>query len=132
MAFDPITAGLNLGKSLVDTLGKWIPDATLANQAAAELESQINTIVMAQVALNAEEAKSPSFFVSGWRPATGWVCLGGLSYQVIARPLIQSIIILWLPEYHMVSLEMDTLLTLLFGMLGLGGYRTFEKYKGVA
>jgi len=131
MSFDPITAGLDLGKQLVSTLGKWIPDVAQRDQAAAEIQGQVLTIVAAQVALNVKEAESPRFFVSGWRPATGWVCLGGLTYQAMVRPIVQSIINIWVPEYHMVTMELDTLLTLLFGMLGLGGYRTFEKYTGV-
>jgi len=131
MSFDPITAGIDLGKQLVATLGKWIPDVAQRDQAAAEIQGQVLTIVASQVALNTKEADSPSLFVSGWRPATGWVCLGGLTYQVMIRPLVQSIINIWYPQYGMVSLEMETLLTLLFGMLGLGGYRTFEKYTGI-
>jgi hypothetical protein len=33
---------------------------------------------------------------------------------------------------EMGALELETLMTLLFGMLGLGWYRTTEKLRGVA
>src|SRR5881392_2703979 len=41
---------------------------------------------LAQTNINAVEASNPSIFVSGWRPAVGWVCVGALIYQYILRP----------------------------------------------
>lgn len=94
-----------------------------------ELDSQLQRD-LAQVEINKIEAGSDSFFKSGWRPAVGWTCAGGLAYQILIRPLIGwTCANLWgwtAPP----SLEMDTLLTLLFSMLGLGAYRTAEKIKG--
>lgn len=131
MGFDPITAGLEFGKQLTVTLGKFIPDAEKAQEAAQEIASQANGVIMGQIALNQVEATSPLTFVSGWRPACGWVCVGGLTYQVLLRPIAQSLIMIFIPGYTMVSLELDTLMTILFGMLGLGVYRTYEKTQGV-
>lgn len=79
--------------------------------------------------VNLEEARSESLFKSGWRPAIGWVCVGGLAYQVVFRPLLT-----WVAHNAWgwdapPSLEMDSLMTLLFGMLGLGAYRTYEKTR---
>jgi hypothetical protein len=111
-------------------LEKYIPDANLREQAAMELATQASTQIMAQVELNKGEQASPSLFISGWRPATGWACVGGLVYQVILRPVIQSVVMIWYPTYSMVTLEIETLMTLLFGMLGLGAYRTYEKTVG--
>jgi hypothetical protein len=94
-----------------------------------EIDSQLQRD-LAQVEINKIEAGSDSFFKSGWRPAVGWTCAGGLAYQILIRPLIGwTCANLWgwtAPP----SLEMDTLLTLLFSMLGLGAYRTAEKIKG--
>jgi hypothetical protein len=129
MAFDFITAGIELFDKILE---KAIPDANLRQETARELAQQANGVVMAQMALNQAEAASPSLFVSGWRPATGWVCVGGLIYQVILRPIIQSLIMVWYPNYAMVQLEIETLMTLLFGMLGLGAYRTYEKVQGAS
>lgn len=90
-----------------------------------------------QVALNLEEAKSESTFKSGWRPAVGWVCVLGLTYTFILKPLLPWTItcleMIWgidaaipdLPE-----VPMGDLLILLGGLLGLGTMRTFEKVKG--
>lgn len=113
-------------------LEKYIPDANLREQASMELASQAASQIMGQIELNKGEQASPSLFISGWRPAVGWVCLGGLTYQVMVRPIGQSVANIWFPHYAAVSLEVETLMTLLFGMLGLGGYRTFEKYTGVS
>lgn len=83
----------------------------------------------AQSEVNKVEAASGSFFASGWRPFVGWTSGGGLFYQIILRPLLG-----WSAEnlWHWApppSLEMETLLTLLFGMLGLSAMRSYDKRR---
>ena len=86
----------------------------------------------AQTDINKAEASNPSLFVSGWRPAIGWVCALALAYQYLIRPLsgtvagIAGIVIPPLPGLD------DNLWQLMMGMLGMGGLRTFEKVQGVA
>lgn len=96
-----------------------------------ELEANL-ALAQGQMEINKVEAASPSVFTSGWRPAVGWICASGLGYQVLLRPIGGWIALNWL---HWASLppalEMDSLMSLMFGMLGLGAYRTFEKVKGV-
>lgn len=87
----------------------------------AELEAMRN-----QSKINEIEAGSSSLFVSGWRPAAGWVCVLGLLYQFIVRPLAIGI-----GGFQLPGIE-DVLMELLFGMLGLGGFRTMEKLRNVA
>jgi hypothetical protein len=89
-------------------------------------------LAMGQIEVNREEAKSPDFFRSGWRPFVGWTCGGGLFYQIMMRPLFGWIASNAWGWTEPPSLEMDTLLTLLFGLLGLGGMRTYERIKGKA
>jgi hypothetical protein len=94
---------------------------------------------LAQVDINKIEAANPSVFVSGWRPAVGWVGVIGLAYQFLGYPLMQWI---WAfgQGYDIIpkglnpppDLETDQLMTLLAGLLGFGGMRSFEKHKGVA
>ena len=67
------------------------------------------------------------FFTRGWRPFIGWVCGCGLAYQFLLRPLLIGFL-----QRDFPSLGMDTLLTLLCGMLGLSAMRTTEKVQGVA
>jgi len=86
-----------------------------------------------QVELNKVEAKHRSTFVAGWRPFIGWVCGFGFGYHYVLQPFLIFIIAATgaelpkLPEFDMASL-----MTVLMGMLGLGGLRTFEKLKGKA
>lgn len=93
-----------------------------------ELDASLQ-LAQGQMDINKVEAASDSIFKSGWRPFVGWTCGGGLFYQIMARPLLG-----WMCENlwqwkHPPALEMETLMTLLFGLLGLGAYRTVEKLK---
>lgn len=96
-----------------------------------ELEANLQ-LAMGQIEVNKAEASSLDNFRAGWRPAVGWVCAGGLAYQFIIRPLASFVLALNGVAVEMPALEMDTLMTLLFGLLGLGTLRTVEKVKGAA
>jgi hypothetical protein len=82
-----------------------------------------------QTEVNKIEAGSDSLWKSGWRPGAGWACVGGLVYQLMFRPIVGWVMSNWLHWTAPPSLEMETLLTLLFGMLGLGAYRTYERVR---
>jgi hypothetical protein len=91
------------------------------------------SIVQGQLDVNKEEAKNPNVFVSGWRPFIGWVCGGALAYTYLGYPLLTWIVPMYNATLHIPALGNDNMLyELLFGMLGMGGLRTFEKVKGVA
>ena len=77
----------------------------------------------AQTEINKIEAASDDKFKSYWRPALGWVCVAGFSYQLLARPFLIG------AGYDYPDLDMETLAALTFGMLGLGAMRTIEKTK---
>jgi len=94
--------------------------------------AQETEIAIAQAEINKVEATSDSFFKSGWRPAVGWMCVLGLSYQFFARPTMNFLLALFGVTVSMHPLELDTLMTLLFGILGLGFYRSYEKINGVS
>jgi hypothetical protein len=71
--------------------------------------------------------------VSGWRPFIGWVCGGALGYTYLGYPLLTWAGAIWFPALAIPSLGNNGMLyELLFGMLGMGALRTFEKVKGVA
>ena len=80
---------------------------------------------IAQIKLNQQEAKSRSFFIAGWRPALGWIALGAFAYSSLIYPLLGGVI----PGLS--QLDLEVLLNVLLGMLGLGSLRTVEKIKGV-
>jgi hypothetical protein len=81
--------------------------------------------------INEIEAGSDSFFKSGWRPAVGWICVFGLFYQFVFLPFATFFLALYEVRAAMPAMDLNTLMTLLFGLLGLGGYRTIEKLKGI-
>lgn len=94
-----------------------------------QLEADLQ-LALGQLRVNEAEAASPDWFRAGWRPAVGWTCALGLAYQFLLRPLLTFALALAEKPMTLPSLELDTLMTLLFGMLGLGAYRTVEKLKG--
>lgn len=92
-----------------------------------------------QVELNKIEAGSDSLYKSGWRPAVGWVCVAGLAFTFVVKPLLPWLVqVAGIPFGYvsalppMPEIPMGDLTILLAGMLGLGGFRTFEKVKGAA
>lgn len=125
-----------------NVLDKIFPDANEAAKAKARLMEMNHEEVMAclnadvQIALaqanvNTEEAKSGNLFVAGWRPFIGWVC--GIGFAIfIFIPLLVQISALCGVTVAMVTLPTELLMTVMLGMLGLGGFRTFEKVKGVS
>jgi hypothetical protein len=98
--------------------------------AQAELEMKLAEIeqagLSAQAEVNKIEAGSKSVFVSGWRPFIGWVCGISIANNFLVRPYLVSFG-LQIPE-----LDVSMLYPLIFGMLGIVGARTAEKFKGVA
>jgi hypothetical protein len=90
-------------------------------------------MALAQTEVNKTEAESPDTFRGGWRPYIGWVCGMGLTYQFLVRPLLPWVVALFgVSVPPLPSIDTEQLLALLFGMLGLGGLRTYEKIKNVS
>lgn len=103
-------------------------------RAAAKLKLQalMQQPHILQAVANIEGAKHRSIFVAGWRPAIGWVAALGLGYQYLVLPFAGLInAYLKLPA-ELPDLESDQLMTLVLALLGLGGMRTYEKFKGVS
>jgi len=128
----------NMGSKIID---KFWPDKVEAERVKIELfkmtqagefkelEAELEKARM-QVGVNTAEANSGSNFRGGWRPFIGWICGMGLAYAVLLQPLITGVVRATVPEmqgFVMPDVQTDALMALLFGMLGLGGYRTYEK-----
>lgn len=117
-------------------LDKFIEDkdqkAKLAHDLSTMAERHAQELAKGQLAINAEEAKSRNIFVAGWRPFVGWTCGLALFVHFLAIP-ITDVVMTYIgyepPSYP--AFDMDTLMTVLLGMLGLGGMRSFEKFKGL-
>lgn len=92
----------------------------------AQLDADLK-LALAQANINTEEAKSEDKFVSRWRPAVGWVCVAGLSWNYVGLPVASLGCKLAGLHFALQPADMTELLPLLFGMLGLGAMRTYEK-----
>jgi hypothetical protein len=118
-------------------LDKFIEDkdqkAQLAHELATMADRHAQDLALAQIEVNKAEAASGSLFKGGWRPAVGWICAVAFAYHFVLQPVIVFVVLAVgvdlppLPEFDMTSL-----MTVLMGMLGLGGLRTYEKQKGIA
>lgn len=117
-------------------------DRLVPNKAKAqEIKSKITELqatgeldrLAGQLDINKVEAQSSSVFVAGWRPFIGWICGMALLYQYLARPIILYVSTVRGIDPSIVPPGLDSnLWELMFGMLGLGTLRTFEKIKGAA
>ena len=76
MAFgidDAVAAGLKV-------LDKFVPDPNAKAQYEADLRESLKGWDQQQADTNTAEAQNSNLFVSGWRPAIGWVGAIGLLY----------------------------------------------------
>ena len=118
-------------------LDKFIEDkdqkARLAHEIATMAEKYAHENALAQIEVNKTEAASRNPFVAGWRPFIGWTCGIALAWHFVLAPFLLfiggwvGVEIPTLPAF-----DMDALMTVLLGMLGLGSMRSFEKIKGVS
>lgn len=122
---DAVTAGLKV-------LDKFIPDPAEKAKAEAQLRADLMAWDKAQTDVNAAEAHSSSLFVSGWRPAVGWVCCAALTWTYILQPIAAFALAQFGYLTALPRLDMGEMMPILLGMLGLGGMRSWEKTKGVA
>ena len=112
-------------------LDKFVADKDLKQKLEHELKTELHRANMAQIEVNKEEAKHRTVFVAGWRPFTGWVCASALAYHFILEPVIVFALALFDIQLTLPQFDMASLLTVLMGMLGLGGLRTYEKKQGL-
>jgi hypothetical protein len=122
--------------AVTDVIGRFLPEDKEARaKAERQLEKQLAThlakIDVAQLEINKTEAAHRSIWVSGWRPFIGWSCGVALAWSYVVTPILhfglaQAGLLVELP-----AMDMSEMMPVLMGMLGLGGLRTFEKFKGV-
>ena len=130
---------LQLAQSLIapvtGILDKFVEDkdqkAALAHEIATIADKQANEQAKAQIQLNAVEAATGSLFIAGWRPAVGWCCALAMLLNFILIPFINLGLDVAGVSIQLELINMETMMPVLLGMLGLGGIRTAEKIKGV-
>ena len=117
-------------------LDKFIEDkdqkARLAHEVATMAQNHAQELAKGQLEINKAEAQHRSIFVAGWRPFVGWTCGVALAWHFVLAPFVifaSAYAGIALPDLP--TFDMSSLLTVLMGMLGLGGMRSFEKVKGL-
>ena len=120
--------------SIVNKGLDFIPDPNKRAQIAADQATQIRALLaqsdQAQADVDKTEASNQNLFVAGWRPAVGWVCAVGVAWAFVLQPFFDWI---WFATGHLGStpkLDSGTLMTLLLGMLGMGGLHVYENTQG--
>lgn len=117
-------------------LDKFIEDKDQKNKLAFDLatmaDQHAQELAKGQLEINKAEASHRSIFVAGWRPFIGWTCGIALMAHFVLFPatdFVTAYMGLEIPP--MPAFDMDSLMTVLLGMLGLGGMRSFEKMKNL-
>jgi len=116
-------------------LDKFIEDkdqkARLAHEVATMAQNHAQELAKAQLEVNKVEAAHKSLFVSGWRPAVGWVCVLGMFGNFITIPFSNFVLALFGLNIIIPLVPLETMMPVLMGMLGLGAMRTYEKKNAV-
>tara|TARA_R110002020_G_scaffold9501_4_gene37243 strand:+ start:15010 stop:15381 length:372 start_codon:yes stop_codon:yes gene_type:complete len=117
---------LNVVAGIIDKVADKIDEFTLDKAEKAQLMAEINK---AQLEVNKVEAGSTSLFVSGWRPFIGWTCGVALCYHFVLQPFLAFLLSSFGYQMDLPVFNMETLTTILMGMLGMSGLRSYEKVK---
>ena len=138
---NPVSAAVGGVVSIIGrVLDKIIPDPAAKAAAALELAKLQQSGELAQLAAETQLAQGQldvnkveaqgDWFRAGWRPFIGWVCGMGFAVQFLVGPLATWVAALAGHPLVFPSLDLSTLGTMLFGMLGLGAYRSYDKLQG--
>lgn len=130
MNLNPIAGIIEAVGAVADDLITSDEERARAALEARKIEADLQ---IAQIKVNKEEAKSTSWFVAGGRPAVMWICASALAYASIIEPIARftaKVMFAYTGDFPVI--DTDITLQILFGILGLGAYRSVEKLKGVA
>ena len=116
---------LNVVANIIDKVADRVDDFTLDKAEKAEMLAEINK---AQLEVNKVEAGQSGLLVR-WRPFLGWVLSIAFAYHFVLQPFLIFILASFGKQVELPTFDMGTLSTVLMGMLGLGGLRTYEKVK---
>ncbi len=137
-----MAAWLTLIPAISQLLDKIIPDPEMREKAKIELTKAERAFDLEELRLalsadqmqseiNKEEATNQNIFVSGWRPFIGWVCGFAFAYHFVIQPILAFVVVNHGGKVELPAFDMQSLSTVLMGMLGLGGLRTLEKIKSM-
>ena len=107
-------------------IGKFVKDKDLqqklSHAIATMAEKHAQQLALQQIEVNKAEAKG-NWFQSSWRPLIGWICGLSLAINYMVSPIMAGF------GVDIPQADMTVMMPLLFGMLGISGLRSFDKYK---
>ncbi len=125
--------GEEIIKSVVDVAGKFIPDANKKAEFEAEYRAALLNaeaqLALAQTEVNKTEAGSEDKFSRRWRPFIGYVCGVAFAYHFVLQPFFAFILAAFDMPIMLPAFDIESLNTVLMGLLGLGGLRSLERIK---
>lgn len=132
-AATPLLGGLF---DLIDNLFTTEEEREAAKLKVLELQAKGD---LAQLGVNMQEAQHKSLFVAGWRPFIGWVCGLAFTWAFLIAPMFKAVVS-YIAQVNGVPVDfsgipepdLNVMMPVLMGMLGLGAMRSFEKREGVA
>lgn len=122
---------------IIATVGNLASDLITTDKERAQLEldgyNAETKRLESQTEINKIEAASSSLWVSGARPFIMWVCGVAFAYAAVIEPVLRFGAKVW---YGYVGdfpvIDTDLTMQVLFGILGLGVMRSFDKKVGTA
>lgn len=121
---------------IIQKLLDFIPDPAQRQRAELEMQTKLMELSAQQATeqsdINKIEAANENVFVSGWRPAIGWVCAVAFAWNYVGFPIAEWLLVVFNVHTAPLKSVMDgNLMELTLGLLGLGAMRSFDKLKGV-
>ena len=104
----------------------------LAHEISTMAERHAQELAKGQLEVNKTEAAHKSLFVAGWRPFIGWICGVAMLANFLLIPMANFVLDLSGSTNTIPLIELETMMPVLMGMLGLGAMRSFEKVKKVS
>lgn len=132
---NPLDSVATIADSVATGLDELFTSDEEREQAKYLMMKELNQPHIMQAMITMQEAKHPSMFVSGWRPALGWLSVFLLAYAWVFRDFLVITLKTFQPEFDLNQLpqvEAGEMMTLVLALLGLGATRTYEKLKGVS
>lgn len=118
-----------------NVLDRVVPDKNKRAEAEESLRIALASnefqLALEQIKVNAIEAASDDKFTKRWRPFIGWTCGTAFALHFVIFPVLNWFVVLFGAPAINIVFDMQSLMYALGGLLGLGGFRTFEKVKGV-
>lgn len=142
------TGAVSAVANVVGKVIDWVhPDPAIAAEIRLKLATQEGQqrlaeaaieagLMQGQLEINKIEAGSGNWFAASWRPAAGWVGVSALFFATTVVFAVQTGVWLWQCVAQGAMLpppELNTtdVILLLGQLLGLAGFRSLDKIKGV-